>query len=112
MARPKKTITKRQQHWLDHIRAAETSADTLVAYAATHKLKVKDLYQWKTALTRRGFLSENKPKAAFVPVTSAPANKSPTRCDVTLPNGVRLHFTGALDSASLSEIMTAASRLA
>ena len=55
MARPKKAITKHQQHWLDHINAAEASAGTLVAYAATHKLKVKDLYQWKTALTRRGF---------------------------------------------------------
>lgn len=111
MARPKKTITKRQQHWLDHINAAEASADTLVAYAATHKLKVKDLYQWKTALTRRGFLPEKKPKAAFVPVATAPPKVSPTSCNVMLPNGVRVQFTGNLDGVSLREIMTAASRL-
>ena len=111
MARSKKTITKRQQHWLDHIRAAETSADTLVAYAAAHKLKVKDLYQWKTALTRRGFLPEKKPKPAFVPVATAPAKDCPTRCDVTLSNGVRVQITGNLDSVSLREIMTAASLL-
>jgi len=111
MARPKKTITKRQQHWLDHLKAAEVSAGTLVAYAAAHKLKVKDLYQWKTALIRRGFLPENKPKAAFVPVANAP-EVPPSGCNVTLPNGVRVQFTGNLDSVSLHEIMTAASRLA
>lgn len=112
MARPKKSITKRQQYWLDHIKAAEASGGTLVAYASAHKLKVKDLYQWKTALTRRGFLLEKKPKPAFVPVATAPANVSPTRCDVTLPNGVRIQFAGKLDSLSLREIMTAASCLA
>ncbi|MEM7082611.1 MAG: hypothetical protein AAF465_07740 [Pseudomonadota bacterium] len=112
MARPKKSITKRQQHWLDHINAAEASADTLVVYAATHKLKVKDLYQWKTALTRRGFLPEKKPKAAFVPVAKVPAKVASTDCSVTLPNGVCVQFTGDLDGVSLREIMTVASRLA
>lgn len=112
MAGPKKAITKRQQHWLDHIKAAEASAGTLVAYAAAHKLKVKDLYQWKTALTRRGFLAKKKPKAAFVLVATAPANVSLASCNVTLPNGVRVQFTGNLDGVSLREIMTAASLLA
>ena len=112
MARPKKTITKRQQHWLGHIKAAEASGGTLVAYASAHKLKVKDLYQWKTALSHRGFLPENKPKPAFVPVATLPANVSLTHCDVTLPNGVCVQFAGKLDSVSLREIMTAASRLA
>ena len=112
MARTKKSITKRQQHWLDHLKAAEASTGTLVAYAGAHKLKVKDLYQWKTALTRSGFLPEKKPKAAFVQVDTAPASVSPTSCNVTLPNGVRVVFTGNLDGVSLREIMTAASRLA
>ncbi len=112
MPKPKPPITKRQQQWLDHINAADASDDSLVAYAAAHKLKVKDLYQWKTALTRRGFLPEKKPKTAFVPVATKPATVSPTSCNVTLPNGVRIQFTVELDGVSLREIMTAASRLA
>ncbi len=111
MARPKKTITKRQQYWLDHIKAAEATTDTVSAYAATHELKVKDLYQWKTALSRRGFLPEKKPKTAFVPVATKPATVSPTSCNVTLPNGVRVQFSGDLDGVSLREIMAAASLL-
>jgi len=112
MAKPRQTITKRQQHWLDHIKAADGSEGTLVAYAAAHKLKVKDLYQWKTVLTHRGFLPAKKSVAAFVPVAASPPNVRNTSCNVTLPNGVRLQFTGELDGAVLREIMTAASRLA
>jgi len=55
-------------------------------------LKVKDLYQWKTALSRRGFLPEKKLKTTFVPVATEPATASPTSCNVTLPNGVRINY--------------------
>jgi hypothetical protein len=45
MPRSKLLITKCQQHWPNHIKAADASGGTLVAHAAAHKLKVKDLYQ-------------------------------------------------------------------
>lgn len=112
MAKSQPPITKRQQHWLNHIKAADASDGTLVAYAAAHKLKVKDLYQWKTALARRGLLPGKDPRPAFVAVATPTQAVSRTSCSVTLPNGVRLQFAGDLDGASLREIMTAASRLA
>ena len=112
MAKSKPPITRRQQHWLDHIKAADASDGTLVAYAAAHKLKVKDLYQWKTALARRGLLPSKEPKPAFVAVAPPPQEVRRTSCSITLPNGVRLQLTGNLDGPSLSEIITAASRLA
>jgi len=37
----------------------------LVAYAAAHDLKVKDLYQWKTALARRGLLPAKSAYRAY-----------------------------------------------
>ena len=111
MLKPKPTITKRQQQWLDHINAADASDGSLVAYAAAHKLKVKDLYQWKTVLSRRGLLPKQSAKSSFVPVTIPPVPTPCTSCHITLPNGVRLQFTGDLNSTSLREIMTAASRL-
>ncbi|MFK8018010.1 MAG: hypothetical protein AB8G17_21515 [Gammaproteobacteria bacterium] len=112
MAKSKPATTKRQRYWLNHIKAADASDGSLVAYAETHKLKVKDLYQWKTALARRGVLPSKKSESAFVAVSPPMPITLPTSCDVTLPNGVRLQFTGNLDASSLRDILTAASRLA
>lgn len=107
MAKRRSKITERQRVWLNHIKAADASKGSLVAYAAAHDLKVKELYQWKTALARRGLLPGKSSKAAFVPVATAPS-APPTSCSVSLPNGIRLQFAGDLDAASVSEILTAA----
>lgn len=109
MAKRRSEITDRQQHWLNHIKAADASNGSLVAYAAAHDLKVKDLYQWKTALARRGLLPGKTAKPTFVPVTTPPA--ASTSCSITLPNGVRLQFAGHLDAAALGQILSAASAL-
>ncbi|MFK8052508.1 MAG: hypothetical protein AB8F65_06005 [Woeseiaceae bacterium] len=111
MPKSKPLITERQQHWLDHIKAADASDDSLVAYAAAHKLKVKYLYQWKTLLVSRGFLPGKSSKSSFVPVSTRPAAAPCTSCNITLPNGVRLEFSGELNRTSLGEIITAASAL-
>lgn len=120
MPKPKTALTKRQRYWLRHITAADASGGTLVAYAKAHKLKVRDLYQWKTALGRRGLLPGKRAKPAgssFVPVKQASPAPSPpvsvgAQCTVTLPNGVRLDFCGALGPESLRDLLQAASRLA
>jgi hypothetical protein len=122
MSEPKTPLTKRQRYWLRHIKAADASDGTLVAYAKAHKLKVRDLYQWKTALGRRGLLKTKRAKPAgssFVPVkpVAAPASPPPpmsaeSQYTVTLPNGVRLDFAGTLGPESLLDLLQAASRLA
>ena len=83
MARRRSEITERQQHWLNHIKAADASKGSLVAYAAAHDLKVKDLYQWKTTLARRGLLPGKSAKRAFVSVGTLPP--SSTSCLITFP---------------------------
>ncbi len=62
------TITKRQQYWREHVLAAATHDGSIVEYAKLHDLKTKDIYQWKTALTKRGFLpmAEREVAADFV----------------------------------------------
>ena len=50
------SITERQQQWRDHILAAASFDGTIVDYAKANNLKTKDIYQWKTLLTKRGFL--------------------------------------------------------
>lgn len=50
------SISKRQTYWRDHVLAAAAFNGTIVEYATLHNLKTKDIYQWKTALTKRGFL--------------------------------------------------------
>jgi hypothetical protein len=118
MSEPKTPLTKRQRYWLRHINAADASHGTLVAYAKDHKLKVRDLYQWKTALGRRGLLPGKREKPAgssFVsvkPTSPLPPLSAESQCTVTLPNGVRLDFTGALGPESLHDLLQAASRLA
>lgn len=121
MPKPKTPLTKCQRYWLRHINAADASGGTLVAYAKAHKLKVRDLYQWKTTLGRRGLLPGKRAKpagASFVPVkpVAAPAPPPPVsvgaQCTVTLPNGVRLDFACTLGPESLRDLLQAASRLA
>ena len=51
-------ITERQQYWRDHVLAATAYEGSIVEYAAANNLKTKDLYQWKTALTKCGFLNK------------------------------------------------------
>ena len=103
------TITRRQQYWLDHIKAADASDGTLVEYAKAQGMKVKVLYQWKTVLARRGLLAAKKSVPAFVAVQSS---KRLANCRIVLLNGTQVHFEGELAAATIREILTSVSRLA
>ncbi len=102
-------ITDRQQHWLDHILAADKFNGSLVEYAKVEGLKVKDLYQWKTIFARRGVIASKvaKPKA-FIPVRET---ISSAQAALVLPNGVRIEFSACLDSDTLKSLVTVASEL-
>lgn len=108
MATRTESTRKRQQHWQQHIEAADASRGTLVSYAAAHDLNAKDLYRWKTVLARRGVLPAKVRKPAFVAVANRPASTTPTNCSITLPNGVQLQVAGNLDAAMLTQLLAAA----
>ena len=107
----KSVITERQQYWLDHVQAAEAFNGTLVEYAKVEGLKVKDLYQWKTILTRRRFLACKAKAAAFVPVRKAVSTSKTIRAALVLPNGARIELTGGIDTDNVKTLVLAASEL-
>ncbi len=101
-----KAITERQKYWLNHLQTAQTSGINLVQYAQANDLKVKDLYQWKTSLTKRGFWTLSAP--GFVSVKAKPSSAV---CSLVLPNGIRLEFQGALSPDLIRTMVSSASQL-
>ncbi|MGI9476962.1 MAG: IS66 family insertion sequence element accessory protein TnpA [Hyphomicrobiaceae bacterium] len=104
-------ITERQQHWLDHIQAAEDFDGSIADYARSEGLKPKELYSWKGILSRRGLLDDApgiENDAGFVRVI---APSRPLGMSLVLPNGVRLEWHGDLGSEQLEALVFTASRL-
>lgn len=103
-------ITERQQYWLDHIQAADAFNGTRVEDAKVEGLKVKELYQWKTILMKRGFLAQPEP-SAFVAVREAVCSSKPTQAALVLPNGARIELHGGIDTDNVKTLVLAASEL-
>ncbi len=104
-------ITERQQHWLNHVQAAEAFDGSIADYARSEGLKPKELYSWKGILARRGLLSAEpaaESKTGFVRVI-APAR--PLGMSLVLRNGVRLEWQGDLGPEQLEALVLTASRL-
>lgn len=86
------TITERQQHWPDHINAADAREGTLVEYAKTQGLTAKGLYQWKTMLARRSVIAGkgDMPKALAQVRKGVTASKA-VLVDLRLRSTLLLH---------------------
>lgn len=116
MTKSSTAYLERQQHWLRHLETATSNGETLASYAKAHGLKLADVYRWKTRLTARGVwpstVTPVAEPAAFVPVRLSPPACATTQCIVTLPNGVRLEFTGAFDAAQLQSLLASVGALA
>ena len=97
----------REQFWLDHLRAARQTGQTLKAYAQTHGLSVSALYTAHSTLRGRGVLSE--PAApTLVPVRIPPVGAA---FRVHLPNGVVVEVASHVESAACTAVLECASRL-
>ena len=97
-------ITERQKFWRDHVLAAAAYSGTIVEYAKSQNLKTKDIYQWKTSLTKRGLMDndENEIKSGFVAVAQIPAEQEiqekgdeSVKLRLTLSCGTRIEFFSA-----------------
>lgn len=107
---PTLALTAKQQTWLEHVRAADTSGGSILAYAAENGLTAKALYAWKTRLIRLGAYSPEK-ISDFTPVEAAnlppPAVVSEQpRCRVVLPTGTQIEFLGELSATTIQSILT------
>ena len=110
------TISKRQAYWRDHVLAAAAFDGTIVQYAALHDLKTKDIYQWKTALSKRDLLPMTEPEdepgfVAVNPVEQAdavlPEATHSVQCRLTLPCGAVLEYFTSVEPESLSRLLSA-----
>ena len=110
---PTKPMTAKQRHWLDHVKAADTSDGPLSDYASKHDLNLKALYQWKTKLIKLCLYSPDarEPGSGFVSVRaeSVAPNRVPG-CSITLVNGTRIAFTGTMNSQAIRAILTSIGR--
>ena len=108
------TITKRQTYWRDHVLAAAAFDGTIVEYATLHNLKTKDIYQWKTALSKLGFLpmTERRAETDFVIVNPVEQTDSvqhddahSVQCRLTLPCGSVLEYFTPVEPDYLSRLL-------
>lgn len=86
-------LTERDTFWLGHLRACANSS--LKAYAESHDLDVRALYDAKARLKRKGAL-RSLPAARLVRVERASRSVGgPAYCRVHLPNGVAVELSCA-----------------
>jgi len=117
-----RVMTERQRYWLGHVRAADASKESTVAYAGKQGLKVKDLYQWKTKLIQ---LKLYRPSGAliqssFVPVKAKAASKpampvsdtpecSASGATLVFPSGVRFEFDESISPEVIRTVIASTS---
>ncbi|MEE9333507.1 MAG: hypothetical protein V3U65_05390 [Granulosicoccaceae bacterium] len=113
---PSESITKRQTFWRDHVLAAAAHEGSIVEYAKVHSLKTKDIYQWKTSLTKRGLLPVGTAPASndFIAVQSVDLveayDQAEMACRLTLACGTVIEFFAPLDSTVLPKLLSAIQR--
>ena len=107
-------ITERQRYWRDHVLAAASHDGSIVAYAAANGLKTRDLYQWRTALIKRGFLAAKKAKTlsdfaevkvSAKPVSAPSCRSASVHCRLILPCGSIVEYFDPIDPRSLSQLL-------
>lgn len=104
---PTPKITEKQQYWLNHFQAAESSGMSLAGYARQHELEPGHFHSWVHQLRKRGLIpaaDHRRPSGSFVRVESAEQTVTSLPADIVLPNGVRLRVP-AVSRALLSDLL-------
>ena len=98
------SLTERQRHWLEHLRACEALGKGIAGYAAAHGLDVKAMYAGKKVLVKKGVLPRTRPSRFQRAAVKGPVHGSAWR--IQLPNGLSVAFSGTVDAGTLSTILT------
>lgn len=102
------TLTDRQQYWLKHLRACETSGKTTIDYAREHDINVKSLYSARKSLAGKGALP-HLPKRHFQKAQVVnDVRPFDSQWQVQLPNGAVVGFSGSVDAPTLSLVLNTA----
>jgi hypothetical protein len=100
------TLTEKQRHWLEQLRACEASGQGIAAYAAAHGLDARAMYTGKKILVKKGVLPRTR-RSRFQRVQVKDTVASAT-WRIQLPNGLSVAFSGTVDAKTLSTVLTLA----
>ena len=100
------SLTERQRHWLEHLRACDASGKGIAGYAAAHGLDAKAMYAGKKVLVKKGVLPHTRPSRFQRAAVKDPVHGSAWR--IQLPNGLSVAFSGTVDAATLSTVLATA----
>jgi hypothetical protein len=102
-------LTNRQRYWLEHVQACEASGKSMVEYAASQDIVVRDLYAGKKTLVKKGVLPDTRSvRFQQVQVVEAAASN---QWRIGLPNGVSVAFVGEVDTRALSAVLSTVASL-
>lgn len=95
-----KPLSPKLQIWLDHIKAAESSGQSLAQYAKNNNLALKNLYNARSTLRKRGYL-DTKDAPAFVRAQfdsrRTDVISSQLRVSILFENGIQCQVTSSFD---------------
>lgn len=102
-------LTERQQYWLKHIRACDAANQTTIDYARAHNINVKSMYSARKALADKN----TPPRPGRFQKAQLVNDPHISDCQwrIHLPNGAAVAFSGAVDAATLSLVLTTAAAL-
>ena len=105
-----KTLTERQQYWLEQVRACQASGKSIAEYAADEGLDAKAMYAGKKALVKKGVLPRTRSTHFQRAQVVGPVVGS--EWHIQLPNGVSIAFSGAVDAGTLATVLNSAASVA
>ena len=100
------SLTERQRHWLEHLRACDASGKGIAGYAASHGLDAKAMYAGKKVLVKKGVLPRTRPSRFQRAAVKDPVHGSAWR--IQLPNGLSVIFSGVVDARALGTVLATA----
>jgi len=106
---PEISLTEHQRYWLKHVRACEASGTRITEYARDHGLGVRAMYDGKRVLVKKGVLPRTRATRFQRAQVVDPVMGGEWR--IQLPNGVAVAFTGSIDAATLTTVLTTAAAL-
>jgi hypothetical protein len=102
-------LTDRQRYWLEHVQACKASGKSMVEYAVSQDIAIRDMYAGKKTLVRKGVLPGTR-AVRFQQVQVMEASLS-NQWRIGLPNGVSVAFVGEVDTQALTAILHSAASL-
>lgn len=104
-------LTEREQQIIEHLERAQNLDVSLKEYAEAYGLDVRDLYNGKGSLVRKGILPGRAPSedaADFLPVHVTQSSRSAASCRILHPSGWILEFSGVPEPAWIKALVAGA----